>query len=395
MSEQDYGQLTFFQGDSHVNRSPKLGSEEARKMTVTSGLKCLELYGRSDQLGCLVKTCLGSSIWHSTRCYLTWKRKDTPAKHSLFQLAVSMPHTDEKESLFWPTPSTGAALCGGTGNFKTLKKMAEKGLITEEERRQLSQGNGGKTNPGLLEWLMGYEQKFTELIPTPITTDYNGGSLERYWRPSSQNIQVEREREAEARIRWCASELHRTHSAWENWPDEPGVDRVVDGIPNRLYGGINEQEHGKKSSTESSPSNGEMRDVRINRSKTEPTPYRLFKTYGGNGSLHEMPCKGSFKTSSYCEMCGVRKRICSTMAQENSENLQSGVPCRVWKDLCKQKMEHFWDNGEPNIDRVIDSCEYRSDRIKCLGNAVVPQQFYPFFAAIVKVEENDNGKRIS
>jgi DNA (cytosine-5)-methyltransferase 1 len=27
----------------------------------------------------------------------------------------------------------------------------------------------------------------------------------------------------------------------------------------------------------------------------------------------------------------------------------------------------------------------RVDRIKCLGNAVVPQQFYPFFAAI-KIE---------
>jgi len=26
------------------------------------------------------------------------------------------------------------------------------------------------------------------------------------------------------------------------------------------------------------------------------------------------------------------------------------------------------------------------DRIKCLGNAVVPQQFYPFFAAIAAIE---------
>lgn len=92
-----------------------------------------------------------------------------------------MPHTSDKGSQFWPTPSTGAALCGGTGSFQTLQRMEDKGLITEEERRNLSQGNGGKTNPALLEWLMGYEQQFTMLIPTPTMTDYKGGCLSRFW----------------------------------------------------------------------------------------------------------------------------------------------------------------------------------------------------------------------
>lgn len=194
MKEQGYEQLTLFQEGSHANHSAKPGSGEARTMTVTSGLKCLESYTKSSPLGCLVKMCLESSIWHSTRCLLTWKQKVTKSKHSLFQLAVSMPRTNGSESQFWPTPSTGAALCGGTGSFQTLKKMAEKGLITEEERRELSAGNGGKTNPALLEWLMGYEQQFTKLIPTPTSTDYKGGCLNRYWVKCSQPVQVERER---------------------------------------------------------------------------------------------------------------------------------------------------------------------------------------------------------
>ena len=61
-----------------------------------------------------------------------------------------------------------------------MQAMAKAGLITEEERRQLSQGNGGKTNPGLLEWLMGYEQQFTGLIPTPRACDYKGAKPERF-----------------------------------------------------------------------------------------------------------------------------------------------------------------------------------------------------------------------
>lgn len=181
MNGPGYEQLTLFPEDSPVSRFLLPGSEEARMMTVTSGRKCSGLSASSGPLGSLVKMCLESSIWHSTRCYLTWKVKDTPARRLLFRLAASMPRTNGTGSLFWPTPSTGAALCGGTGNYQTLQRMRDIGMITEEERRQLSQGNGGKTNPGLLEWLMGYEQQFTKLIPTPTATDYKGGCSKRFW----------------------------------------------------------------------------------------------------------------------------------------------------------------------------------------------------------------------
>ena len=47
-----------------------------------------------------------------------------------------------------------------------------------------------------------------------------------------------------------------------------------------------------------------------------------------------------------------------------------------------------WDNwpAEPDVGRVAHGVPNRVDRIKCLGNAVVPQQFYPFFAAIAEIE---------
>ena len=197
MNKQDWSQSQYYQEDFLASHSVQPGSEEARKMTVTSGRKCLESFTNCGLLGSLVKMCLESSIWHSTRCFLTWKKKVTKSNVSLFQLAVSTPRTNGNDVPFWPTPSTGASLCGGTGNFRTLQRMAAVGIITEEERRQLSQGNGGKTNPDFVEWLMGYEQKFTELLPTPRASDYKGAALDRYWMPSSQIIHVERERERE------------------------------------------------------------------------------------------------------------------------------------------------------------------------------------------------------
>ena len=196
-------------------------------MTVISGRKCLESYQNSGPLGLLVRMLLGSSIWRSTRCTLTWKTKDTPSRRLLFRLVPSTPRTggtdaplwptvttdsvsqrtkqykqgglpltmavkmwptpkttDYKGSgpagsksayhdlkkhnlkgvvMFYPTPTTGAGLCGGTGNFQQLKKLKDSGQITEEERRSMQAGNGGQMNPDWVEWLMGYPIGWSEV----------------------------------------------------------------------------------------------------------------------------------------------------------------------------------------------------------------------------------------
>ena len=149
---------------------------------------------------------------------------------SLFQLAVSMPHTNENDASFWPTICANGM--GSTGHQKMLSLLVKHGIMTEEERRGMICGNGGIINPEWAEWLMGYEQQFTKLIPTPTATDYKGGCLSRYWKPRSQFVHVERERETG--LRRTTEEFGGGHSPWEDWPDEPGVDRVAYGIPNRV-----------------------------------------------------------------------------------------------------------------------------------------------------------------
>lgn len=238
MSGQDYERLTLFPAGSRASPLVLPGSEEARTMTVTSGLRCLELYRSSGPLGSLVRMLLGSSTWRSTRCYLTWKISATPARRLLFRLVPSTPRTDATEYVSWagtdnraiyfiptpravniptsekakrtsksgpgladyvkmwptptvndainsslpksqikrkqlvgeimraqlyPTPTTGAGMCGGTGNYQKLKELEAAGQITEEERRSMAAGNGGQLNPDWVEWLQGFPIGWTEV----------------------------------------------------------------------------------------------------------------------------------------------------------------------------------------------------------------------------------------
>ena len=210
MKKQGYEQSTLFQGGSHASLFQLPGSEEARMMTVTSGQKCSGLCRKSGPLGLLVKMLLESSIWHSTLRLLIWKPRVTPSKHLYFQLVPSVPRiggTDvqlspapntmgylpqisleasgkrtagnrrppeksislgilaclEKYKTMVPTPTTGAGLCGGSGNYQQLLKLEQYKIITEKERKSMSRGNGGQLNPVWVEWLMGFPIGWTDL----------------------------------------------------------------------------------------------------------------------------------------------------------------------------------------------------------------------------------------
>jgi len=80
------------------------GSEEARRMTVSSGLKCSALCRNSGPIGCLVRMLLASSTWRSTIVLLRWKVSATPRGRLLFRLAPSTPRTDATGCGLWPTP---------------------------------------------------------------------------------------------------------------------------------------------------------------------------------------------------------------------------------------------------------------------------------------------------
>jgi len=62
----------------------------------------------------------------------------------------------------WPTPTFGK-LNGGTGGYNMIQELYLTQQISDEERRSMQAGNGGKLNPTWVEWLMGFPAGWTDL----------------------------------------------------------------------------------------------------------------------------------------------------------------------------------------------------------------------------------------
>ncbi|MEP4531143.1 MAG: hypothetical protein ABJ050_28045, partial [Paracoccaceae bacterium] len=143
-------ELTLFAADTHASRSAQPGSEEAQKMTATSGQRCLQLSNGKGPLGLLEKTLLDTFQWASTRCFLTWKAKATPQGRLLYQLAPRTPSTDETESGLWPTP-TRRDYKGGR-KPETLAKSGRGATNSLSDALTVNQ-EYGQLNPEWVEFL--------------------------------------------------------------------------------------------------------------------------------------------------------------------------------------------------------------------------------------------------
>ena len=204
----EYRTSDLFAGDTHASPSASQENGVAQKMTVTSGQKCLGLSKNSGPLGSLEKMLLGTSIWGSTRCSLTWKQRATPQGRLLFQLVPLMHSTEGIESGllhtptatanqmapsmnsgWWRTPNASqggtpkALLRGGTHRSSgqpiqirlqdqvkmwptpTAHNAKETAAPSEHNRNTptLAAQAGGSLNPTWVEWLMGFPEGHTDL----------------------------------------------------------------------------------------------------------------------------------------------------------------------------------------------------------------------------------------
>ena len=181
--------LPYCPVDSPASLSAVPGSEKAKMMTVTSGRKCSEWCRSSGQLGLLERMLLDSSIWDSTRCYLTWKVQVTPAGRSYFRLLPSTPGTDEIGSSLLPTITVHDTTGGAN------RTIATKGEPT----------HGAKLSDVIR----------LGLFPTPTTNDAKNATLPHSQKGTGQHTGAY----ASGRVQWEV---------------ECNVGRVADGIPSRV-----------------------------------------------------------------------------------------------------------------------------------------------------------------
>jgi len=172
------------------------GSERARKMTVSSGLRCVESYGKHNPNGCWQRMFLASLVkteaWSSSVCLLTWKMQATKRSRLLFRLAALVLPTegigcgllptnqamdgevgDIHREVFWKGNSPRIKSNQGIEGQAKLGELLATLLPTTratEEKGQLHavvadgmKSPGLKLQPGFALWMMGYPEDWCDL----------------------------------------------------------------------------------------------------------------------------------------------------------------------------------------------------------------------------------------
>ena len=79
--------------------------------------------------------------------------------------------------------------------------------------------------------------------------------------------------------------------------------------------------------------------------------------------------------------------IAGSGAEDDVDDADGGRLHRNDRGRKQTELAHgCWWPAEPGVGRVAHGVTHRVDRLKCLGNAVVPAQFYPIFRAIADIE---------
>jgi hypothetical protein len=129
---------------SHSHR-PRGDADQARRITVSSGQRCAELFRSASRLGFLVRMLLTSTEWHSRKWWLIWRGSDTRSRRRLkFRLVPSDTITGGRASGFLATPTATA----NQGAPSMMKHPGCRDIIMD---------------PEVLEERMGFPKGWTDL----------------------------------------------------------------------------------------------------------------------------------------------------------------------------------------------------------------------------------------
>ena len=137
MKKQDLKPLPSSPAAFPASPSPPQGSGGALRMNATYGRKCAALLPNCGPVGCLGKMLLASSIWGSTKRFLTWQKRDTLFSHSYFRLAASAHGMSASEllssRLMFPTPlASDKSTCRDAANLDVF--LSDNGIFRKRNR---------------------------------------------------------------------------------------------------------------------------------------------------------------------------------------------------------------------------------------------------------------------
>ena len=171
--------LTLWQGESLASHLATQDSDEAQRMTATSGRMLLPLLKDDSPLGCLSRMFLASSAWRSTSYKLTWKAQATKRKRMYFRLAPLVRRTSENVSSSWPTPLAGDADHGGPNARDSKGRSSLTGAVhhawptPSATNAEYSSTGYGPTLNQMASW------------PTPVAIDAGSGRINRSASPNA------------------------------------------------------------------------------------------------------------------------------------------------------------------------------------------------------------------
>ena len=167
------------------------------------------------------------------------------------------------------------------------------------------------------------------------------------------------------------------------WATEPDVGRVAHGVPAFLDGGMSDEQMAtEEGRAEGSPNNGQVRKVRKD-GEPSAASSRLQQAERGKNTLPGLSCDSGLggrdeAQKADAEMRSMREDVRPAglpQTQDLRIDLSSDPGTR------KRIKAVAWEN-EPDIGRVATGVKNRVDRLKCLGNSIVPQIAELIFAQI-------------
>lgn len=197
-------------------------------------------------------------------------------------------------------------------------------------------------------------------------------------------ISLNRQRRS-ARIRWRIGKYQETESdggrgireADGMWLPEPELGRVAHGVPRKLDGaGLDEKELNQEGGTASNTNADSVRDVRCDGQLTEASP-ELCRAGAYRDSLPYMPSQsrptGRDAESEANESLQSLRQGLSALSHEKAQHMQQGMSGRNRKKKRHEAVGQPWPDESSDIPRVTKGVKNRVDRLKGLGNAIVPQ----------------------